>query len=104
MSIEAITTTDEIRRTVLPISTRILLERRRIRFSRVSTDERMDRLNSFLPDDLHLGLQGDALGLEDLVLHMLDERADILCRGAAEIYDEIAVFLRHLRSADPGAL
>src|SRR5512135_2239756 len=104
MSSEAITTTQVIRRTVLPISTRILLERRRIRFSRVSTDERMDRLNSLLPDDLHLGLQGDALRLEDSLLHLLDERTDIPCRGTAEIHDEIAVLFRDLRTADPGPL
>src|SRR5512135_1590427 len=104
MSSEAITTTQVIRRTVLPISTRILLERRRARFSRVSTDERMDRLNSLLPDDLHLGLQGDALRLEDLLLHVLDEPDNVPCRGASEVHDEIAVHLRDLGPADPRSL
>src|SRR5512136_2225006 len=104
MSSEAITMTHAIRRTVLPISTRILLERRRTRFSRVSTDERMDRLNSFLPDDLHLGLQGDALRLEDLLLHELDEPDNILRRGGSKVHDEIAVHLRDLGPADPRSL
>src|SRR5512137_2202366 len=104
MSTEAITMTHAIRRTVLPISTRILLERRRTRFSRVSTLERTDRRNSLLPDDLHLGLQGNALRLEDFLSHELDEPDDIPCRGASEVHDEIAVFLRDLGPADPGPL
>src|SRR5512137_1987423 len=104
MSSEAITMTHAIKRTVLPISTRILLERRRTRFSRVSTLERTDRRNSLLPDDLHLGLQGNALRLENLLLHELDEPDDIPCRGASEVHDEIAVLLRDLGPADPGPL
>ncbi|OPY10076.1 MAG: hypothetical protein A4E68_00032 [Syntrophaceae bacterium PtaB.Bin095] len=83
MSIEATTTTQAISSTVLPISTRILLERRRMRFTLVSTVERTDRLNSLLPDDLHLGLEVDAPFLAHGFAHPLDEPDDVSRRGAA---------------------
>lgn len=75
----------------------VFMDRIRPPFPKAIIKKEAFRLLSLFPYDLNLGMQVHAIGLFDLLLHLMDEREHILTGGATIIDEETGVFLADLR-------